>query len=625
MTQKTDRQILNSYTADEGSHTAYGMQSKLANHRQQHLRLNVRFDLPAHERLGSNAQRWLQVLDDDLPALPVLSSDANEWDAAMYWLELALRLSRMLLQVLRVPAFDAPLVLWCRKSEDDSGTWTAVVTMAGAEYVSQKNGAQVLRFAFGMCKWMSGADVDVLDDRLRFFQTVQQRVIKDNIKWMPPGKSTFEVLRAAYREGIPFLPLPAGLFQLGWGSHSRKINRSTTDRDSVIGMSLAQNKYWTATMLASAGLPTPEHHLVQSNDEALKAAEKIGYPLVVKPVDMERGEGVFVDVSKTQLQEAFNQAQQASPSKQVLIEKQIAGVCHRLFICAGRLLYAVKRLPIGVYADGQSTIAELVEQAWQQQEMLPPWKRSGLKPLDDMAMNMLVLQGLGVDSVAPAGVFVALRRIETSASGGVDEEVTQTLHPENLRLALAAADIFGLDVAGIDIMSPDITQPWWENGAVINEVNFAPLLGGGEISRRYLGHYLHRMLPAKGRIKVEVFVGGEAAWQAAEKHWQKQCDAGIATFLTNSTQTLDAQGDRLCLVKHIGMNARLRALILRREVQALVVVVQDLELLKSSPVLDRVDAVHVLDVESVVDAESLKPATVKQVTALLGLCKRWTN
>jgi cyanophycin synthetase len=296
-----------------------------------------------------------------------------------------------------------------------------------------------------------------------------------------------------------------------------------------------------------------------------------------------------------------------------------------LFICAGRLLYAVKRLPIGVYADGQSTVAELVEQAWLQQEMLPPWKRSGLKPLDDTAKKMLALQGLEVDSVAPVGAFVALRRIETSASGGVDEEVTQTLHPENLRLALAAADIFGLDVAGIDIMSPDITQPWWENGAVINEVNFAPLLGGGEISRRYLGHYLHRMLPAKGRIKVEVFVGGEAAWQAAEKHWQKQCDAGIATFLTNSTQTLDAQGDRLCLVKHIGMNARLRALILRREVQALVVVVQDLELLKSSPVLDRVDAVHVLDVESVVDAESLKPATVKQVTALLGLCKRWTN
>lgn len=614
-------------TSDDGTQSDAAMQGGVANHRQPHIRFEVGFELPADVRPGSNEQRWLNILGDDLPALLVPSSEANDGEKARYWLQLALRLSRVLLQILRVPAFDAPQVLRCRQLVDGSGSrsWTAVVTIAGAEFVSQKVGAQVLQYAFGMCKWMAGADADNPKQRLRFFQTLQQRVIQANTQLMPPGKSTFEVLKAAYREGVPFMPLPAGFFQLGWGSHSRKINRSTTDRDTVVGMRLAQNKYWTASVLASAGLPTPAHHLVLSYDAALKAAQRIGYPLVVKPVDLERGEGVFVDVSEAQLQGVFAQAQQASPSKQVLVEEQIAGVCHRLFICAGRLLYAVKRLPIGVYADGQSTIAELVDQAWRQQEMLPPWKRSGLKPLDEMSMNMLVLQGWGVDSVAPAGSFVALRRIETSAWGGVDEEVTQTLHPENLRLALAAADIFGLDVAGIDIMSPDITRPWLDNGAVINEVNYAPLLGGGEISRRYLSEYLQRMVPAKGRIEVVVYVGGAAAWQAAEKHWQMQRDAGIATFLTSSTQTLDPHGGRLCLVKHIGMNARLRALILRREVQAMVVVVQDLELLKATPVLDRVDVVHVIDPESVVDAETLKPATVTEVAALLAMCKRWTN
>jgi cyanophycin synthetase len=598
--------------------------SNINKNRQKHLRFDLTFDPTMDGASHANVQRWLIILDDDLHELHGFGSDADALDVAKHWLLMTLRLSRLLLQLIRVPAFDEPQVLSCHKVEDGSDNWTAEVSMPGAEFVAKKNCAQLLRFAFDMTKWMAAADVDKPIDRGRFFLILQERMIQPNAKLMPPGKSTFEVLKAAYREGIPFMPLTAGYFVLGWGSHSRKINRSTTDHDAVIGMRLAQNKYSTANMLANAGLPTPVHHLVLSYDEAVKASEKVGHPLVVKPVDMERGEGVFVDVTKAQLQEVFSQAQQASPSKQVLVEKQIAGVCHRLFICAGRLLYAVKRLPIGVYADGQSTIAQLVNQAWQQQEMLPPWKRSGLKPLDDMAMNMLVRQGYGVGSIAPAGQFVALRRIETSAWGGVDEEVTHSLHPENLKIALAAANIFGLEVAGIDIMSPDITKPWFDNGAVINEVNFAPLLGGGEISRRYLQEYLDRIVPNKGRIKVEVFVGGAAAWQAAQAHWQSVCKTGVAAFMTSANETLDAQGHSLRLAQQ-GLNARLLALISRREVQALVVVVQTLELLTMKPVLHRVDAVQMVDDEITVDTQKLIRASYQQVMALFKLCKKWTD
>jgi cyanophycin synthetase len=192
-----------------------------------------------------------------------------------------------------------------------------------------------------------------------------------------------------------------------------------------------------------------------------------------------------------------------------------------------------------------------------------------------------------------------------------------------LRVALAAAEIFGLEVAGIDIMSSDITQPWFANGAVINEVNFAPLLGGGEISQRYLGEYLERMVPANGRIEVVVFVGGAAAWQAAEAHGQSLRESGVAAFVTSAAQTLDAQGQTLHLAQQ-GLNMRLRALILRREVQALVVVVQTLELLHAAPVLDRVAAVHVVDDEVMEDAQTLTRASAPQVAALVELCQKWS-
>ena len=87
-------------------------------------------------------------------------------------------------------------------------------------------------------------------------------------------------------------------------------------------------------------------------------------------------------------------------------------------------------------------------------------------------------------SIPDPGTWVALRRIESTDWGGVDEEVTALIHPDNLKAALMATELFGLDMAGIDIISTDISRPWFETGAVINEVNFAPLLGGAEISRR---------------------------------------------------------------------------------------------------------------------------------------------
>jgi D-alanine-D-alanine ligase-like ATP-grasp enzyme len=520
--------------------------------------------------------------------------------------------------------FDAPHVLFCIPAGDEIGRWKAAFTMAGPEFASHQVCVEVLKFAFDLTQWTCKANAANPIDRLRFFQTIHRGVLLPNSKLMPPGKSTYEVLQAAYRGGVPFLPLAAGVFQLGWGHRSRKIDRSTTDRDTAMAVHWSRNKFWTASVLAKAGLPTPAHHLVQTLSAALEAAEKIGYPLVVKPVDLERGEGVFVDVSSEQLVQAYTKAHHLSPSKQVLVEQQVPGVCHRLFVCAGRLLYAVRRLPMGVYADGTSAISELVNTACQQQEMLPPWKRSGLKQLDELALSMLIRQGWGASSVPPAGKFVALRRIETSALGGVDEEVTHTLHPENLQIALAAANIFGLEVAGIDIMSPDITQPWFANGAVINEVNFAPLLGGGEISRRYLGEYLDRLVSNQGRIDVVVFVGGAAAWKAAEAHWQSKRQAGVAAFLTSAFETLDAQGQTLRLAQQ-GLNARLRALILRREVQALVVVVQTLELLTLVPVLDRVDALHVVDDEVVVGAQTLTRASAPQVAALVEFCKKWAG
>jgi hypothetical protein len=104
------------------------------------------------------------------------------------------------------------------------------------------------------------------------------------------------------------------------------------------------------------------------------------------------------------------------------------------------------------------------------QQSRPPWMRSEIRRLDDLAFKAISLAGFSPSSIPEPGVLVPLRRIESTAWGGVDEEVTQIIHKDNLFAALYASKLLGLNVAGIDIISPDISEPWHKNGAIINEV-----------------------------------------------------------------------------------------------------------------------------------------------------------
>jgi cyanophycin synthetase len=246
---------------------------------------------------------------------------------------------------------------------------------------------------------------------------------------------------------------------------------------------------------------------------------------------------VSLDVTSDDLGVAFESAHAASRSNSVLVERQVSGVCHRLFIARGQLLYAVKRLPIGVYGDGVRSIEQLVNDVVAIEAQNPSWKKSKLKPIDDVARDSIRPQWGTEHAIPKSGEFVGVRRFETTAWGGVDEDVSNCIHPENVRVAIAAASALGLDVAGVDIISDEFIRPWHENDAVINEVNFAPLLGGGDISRANLDQYLKLILGGDGRIPVEVFVGGEAAWQAAANRQRELSDLGVKAFLTNATST----------------------------------------------------------------------------------------
>lgn len=548
------------------------------------------FSLAINPNAGT-VMDWLQILDKPLSLDARNLGTAASRDDGRLWFEVVLRLSLALMHVLRIPIFEPPMVRTVAAEPGKVGSWKAICQRPDPALVPPKVFEGVLKVAFKLAKWCSIADPDSSEDRQRFFQFIRTDIRRPFAKVVPRGKSTIEVLRVAHRLNIPYLPLPGGAFQVGMGSAGRRIERSTTDHDSALGARWTKNKTLTAQLLRKGGLPAPSHVAVKSEIQAKRASEHIGFPLVVKPSDLERGEGVTVDVQSDNLKAAFNRAVKRSPSKRVLIEQQVPGVCHRLFVLDGKLLYAVRRLPIGIYANGQSTIKDLVNAECQSQQRMPPWKRSGIRPLDDFAFQMLGRQGWTADSIPEAGRFVALRRIETTALGGVDEDVTSTIHSTNVKAAIQATKLFGLQVAGVDIISQDISQPWNSNGAVISEVNYAPLLGGGEISRSYIPTFLKTLIRNEGRIPIHVHFGGSEALVSAQEKWKELVSSGLRATFVCSQKVLMSDGMPYIMTLD-SLYDRCRALALLSDVDALVIAVQDDEFLQSGLPFDSVSMVH---------------------------------
>jgi cyanophycin synthetase len=407
------------------------------------------------------------------------------------------------------------------------------------------------------------------------------------------GKSTIEVLKAARALDIPFVTLCDGAFQLGWGSRALRIDRSVTSADSATGARLAQNKAATAALLRKAGLPAPAHRLVHSIHEARAAASAIGWPVVVKPANRERGEGVSTNIaSEAQLDTAFESARLLS--RHILVERQAAGTCHRIFVAAGKVLYVVRRDARSVTGDGAATVGALIDAANTANLLKPTWHRAIAWPADRLARDTLAGQGLTLDSVPERGRKVALRPIETTRWGGDDEEMTGVIHSENARLAEVATRLLGLFNAGVDLMSTDISRPWYETGAVINEVNFAPALGTAEISRRHVTEFIRRHLRGDGRIPVHVLTGnGEVVDRHALALQTAMGHEGARCWICWSTRTLDPDGREHAL-SVAGLFDRVQALLLDSRVDALIVRIEDTALLATGLPVDRITTIIAL-------------------------------
>ncbi len=309
-------------------------------------------------------------------------------------------------------------------------------------------------------------DWDFAKERDGFIRFAQRRAF---------GPSTASLVAAAEERGIPWLRLNRhSLVQFGHGRYQQRIQATTTGRTSNIAVELASDKEETNSILRDLGLPVPKQRIVRSATEAVRAAGRIGYPVVVKPLAGNHGRGVSINLrTPDEVRVAYDKAREHG--RTIVVESHIEGFDHRLLVINGELVAGAKRVPGHVVGDGKHTIEALVETVNED-----PRRGVGHEKVltrlefDHQAERMLAKCGYDRNTVPEKGEVVYLRLTANLSTGGTAIDVTDIIHPDNREMAIRAINAIGLDIGGVDFLTRDISESYRDAGGGICEVNAGP-------------------------------------------------------------------------------------------------------------------------------------------------------
>ena len=334
-------------------------------------------------------------------------------------------------------------------------------------YLEENSGIYAAEQSVEIARCLSEARDYSIEDCIRNLKEIRER---ERL-----GPSTGSIVQEAVARNIPWIRLGRNsLVQLGYGVNQTRFQATITGNTSSIAVDIACNKELTKKMLDEAAIPVPKGGLVSDQEGLVSVIEKIGYPLVLKPLDGNHGKGSSINVNAidtaiTGLAHAQNYSQK------VIVERYITGYDFRILVINHKMVAAARRVPAHIIGDGDLNIKELIDK-----ENLDPRRGYGHENVlteilvDKDTNELLDKLNYTLESIPKNGEIVYLKSTANLSTGGTSIDVTDMVHPENIVMAERVSRIIGLDVAGIDIMAENLTQPLKESGGAILEVNAAP-------------------------------------------------------------------------------------------------------------------------------------------------------
>ena len=348
------------------------------------------------------------------------------------------------------------------------------------------------------------------------------------------GPTLYSLIEAALKRNIPIGFLyEENQFQWGYGRKQIRGRSTTFHVDGIKDTEFTMYKDMVKDFLVLCGFPTPVGKTFFAEEGMVEEADALGFPVVVKPVAGHKGHGVTTGImSADEVRKAFWGIKEAAKEQGVpfdgaILEKQIFGTDHRLLSVKGKFVAALERVPAYVDGDGQKTIQELIDI----ENATPARIDNARSPLckikvDDNLTEYLTLQNLKLDSVPAKDARVFLRRVANISAGGVSINVTDKIHPRNIKLVEDIAKFFRVTCLGIDVLTKDISKPWDQGDFGIIEINAGPgifmhLVPAIGKSIDVPGAIVKAHFPAEGSERIPIIAGNKITQALADLLYEK--------------------------------------------------------------------------------------------------------
>jgi D-alanine-D-alanine ligase-like ATP-grasp enzyme len=255
------------------------------------------------------------------------------------------------------------------------------------------------------------------------------------------------------------------------------------DINRLASLEIGRDKHATTFFLRSFGFKAPEEFAFLSNlskaksptvggiNEAIKFANDIGYPVIVKPNSLTKGTGVAKVYSDAELVDA---AQEAFLRDDVALVQRFYPLSdYRIVVYDDRIITVLQRIPLNVTGDGLLTVRELLER---KRSELASISRDAHVDIEDrrIAVN-LARRGTSLESIVADGERIQLLDNANVSAGGESIVVTDRIHKKFAALAIDVTKMMNLRLCGVDLLTKDISS--YSDDHIFLEINGAPAMG----------------------------------------------------------------------------------------------------------------------------------------------------
>jgi cyanophycin synthetase len=300
-------------------------------------------------------------------------------------------------------------------------------------------------------------------------------IIKSILQNEQMGSTTKAICDAAKEYNLPIMQLgDSTIYQIGYGKAGRIIEASIGNKTGCVSVDISCDKLLTKHLLQNQNIPVAEGSKVLNLIGLLQEAERIGYPVVLKPQCGNKGQGVILNI-KNQKQLVDSYINLRKNQKDIIIEKYFDGKDYRVCVVNYNVVAVSLRIAPFVIGNGKDNLRKLINIINEDPLRGEDHEKALTKiKIDQELILCLLKRGIELDYVPKEGEKILLRENANLSTGGMAIDCTEEICEENIEYCINAAKTLGLDICGVDICTKDIKVPLKENDGVILEINAAP-------------------------------------------------------------------------------------------------------------------------------------------------------